>query len=217
MKRWMNLWVYYLPFPVFAAVLVAWLKLFGSDRLAFHVMILPIIYGYVVPGIATNFLHKWRFTGKWRLGNYYWHHGFLYSRHMALFLLIPFLAVASDSTPKDLKLLQEVSLILSTGFIHGFFYWLHDTVILKLGMVELNTPIAKAGKCPEAVVYAYAPVVFTLLGMSYALSAILAYRAFILEGATSPWDSVEHLAIGIALTFSIPSIAYGILEKRPLL
>jgi hypothetical protein len=28
---------------------------------ALYVMLLPLFYGYVAPGIATNLLHKWRF------------------------------------------------------------------------------------------------------------------------------------------------------------
>jgi hypothetical protein len=56
-------WVYVLPLPLFVVMYFVWAAWSDNRVFALYVMLLPLFYGYVAPGIATNLLHKWRFKG----------------------------------------------------------------------------------------------------------------------------------------------------------
>jgi len=64
-------WVYVLPLPLFVVMYFVWAAWSDNRVFALYVMLLPLFYGYVAPGIATNLLHKWRFKGPWVVGSYY--------------------------------------------------------------------------------------------------------------------------------------------------
>ena len=86
-----HFWIYVLPLPLTVAMYFAWMAWSHNRAFTWYVLLLPLVYGYVVPGIATNLLHKWRFKGAWVVGQYYAHHGFLYVANMSPLLLLTFL------------------------------------------------------------------------------------------------------------------------------
>ena len=92
----------------------AWAAWSRNGTFALFVMLLPLFYGYVVPGIATNILHKWRFKGAWVVGHYYVHHGFLYAANMSPLLLLSFLG-----TPREVLSPKRVA----NPSLHGRFEW----------------------------------------------------------------------------------------------
>lgn len=57
-------WVYVLPLPLFVVMYFVWAAWSDNRVFALYVMLLPLFYGYVAPGIATNLLHKWRFKDR---------------------------------------------------------------------------------------------------------------------------------------------------------
>ena len=92
-----QVWIYVLPLPVAVAMYFLWTKWSDDRTFALFVMLLPLVYGYVVPGIATNLLHKWRFKGPWVVGHYYVHHGVLYAANMSPLLSLGFLGTPRES------------------------------------------------------------------------------------------------------------------------
>lgn len=207
-RRVMFLWVYILPLPACLGLVFAWHRLTGSWPFVLHAMLLPVLYGYIVPGIGTNLLHRWHFTGPFRLGHYYIHHGFMYAGNMGLLLLIPFLGQTADS----FSLTRAVSIVLCAAMLHGFLLWLHDIGIVHCGMVEIYNRPAKEGRSPAEIVTYYAPLCFSLIGAAYAISAAIAYEGLVVRQATGTLTQAWMLAVGVALTFTVPSLAYRWLE-----
>jgi hypothetical protein len=206
-----RIWVYALPFPLFLIMYFSWFSWSKSSAFALYVMLLPLLYGYVVPGIGTNLLRKWRFSGPWAVGSYYAHHGFMYAANMSPLLFISFLGSSAFSWAMALRIL------LCTAALHGFVLWIHDILIVKHKMVEIfNRPNAE-GRSPEEIVFYYAPLCFFLIGLTYAASSLLAFWVFVVCGEVTPASLAALYLTGFALMFSIPSLAYRYLEgaKRP--
>lgn len=77
---------FYLPFPLTALMFWLWWARTGSAAFAAYTTAAGLIFGYLVPGIGTNLLGLWKFSGPWKLGSYYLHHGFLYAPYLSLVL-----------------------------------------------------------------------------------------------------------------------------------
>jgi len=112
-------WVYVLPLPMSLAMYFVWAAWSGNRIFACYVMLLPLVYGYVAPGIATNLLRKWRFKGPWLVGNYYAHHGFMYSANMTPLLFVAFLGTPHETVSAA----TATRILLCTGALHGFVLW----------------------------------------------------------------------------------------------
>ncbi len=94
------------------------------------------------------------------LGNYYAHHGFKYSANVNLWFFVAFSANGIDG---EIGWKQIIAIIISTAMMQGFTIWLHDTLSVKHGKLELNNPYLKSLKSPEAKVFQYAPVCFVTI------------------------------------------------------
>jgi hypothetical protein len=91
-------------FPAVGFPLVAygwWRTSGGSWPLVAMVMGVPVIFGYLMPGVATQVIKRWRFTGGSRVGAYYVHHGFIYGAKLALALLVVVRSLATVTSPLD--------------------------------------------------------------------------------------------------------------------
>jgi hypothetical protein len=171
-------------------------------------MFLPVVYGYVIPGIGTNLLRKWQFKGPWVVGGYYFHHGFMYAASMSPLLFVTFLG----TPPQALTIPAIIRILLSTAALHGFVLWIHDILLVKHAMVEIHNRPAAEGRSPEEIVTYYAPLCFSLLGLTYAAGSVLAFRVFVTQHQTT-WSSIQWVWLtAIAMTFLIPSLAYRFLE-----
>ena len=201
-------WVYALPLPLCVVMYLAWAAWAGNRVFALYVMLLPLFYGYVAPGIATNLLHKWRFKGPWVVGNYYAHHGFMYAANMSPLLFIAFLGSSRES----LSLGAAIRVLLCTGALHGYVLWIHDVLIVRHGMVEIYNPPAAEGRSPEEIVTHYAPLCFFLIGLTYAAGALFAFQTFVVHHKTDVGSVVWVSFVGVILMFLLPSLAYRALE-----
>jgi hypothetical protein len=209
-RLFIRIWIYVLPLPLAVAMYFVWAAWSHDRTFAFFVMLLPLFYGYVVPGIATNILHKWRFKGPWVVGHYYIHHGFLYAANMSPLLWLSFLGTSRET----LSLESGLRILLCTGALNGFVYWFHDILMVRHGLVEIYNRPAAEGRSPEEIVTHYAPFCFFLIGLTYAGAALLAFQIFVIQDQ-SDWATVGWVSlVGMMLMIAVPSLAYRILERK---
>jgi hypothetical protein len=210
--KWFSaLSVYVLPLPVFAGMAVLWRRLAPDPSFFLFVMLMPVLYGYIVPGIATNALRKWRFRGRFLMGRYYIHHGFMYGSKMAFLLYAPFVLIPRFA---DVSVLQMLAVILMNGLMCAVVFWYGDIQLVRAGMVEIDSRAAREGRSPEAIVTAYAPLSFFLIGAAYAAGALLAYRTFVIAGDVSVAAQLRVWGVGSLLLFTFPSIAYHLATRK---
>ena len=203
-------WVYVLPLPLFVVMYFVWAAWSDNRVFALYVMLLPLFYGYVAPGIATNLLHKWRFKGPWVVGSYYAHHGFMYSANMSPLLFIAFLGTHSE----PLSTRNGASGSALHGCSPRLRVWIHDILIVRHGMVEIYNRPAAEGRSPEEIVTHYAPLCFFLIGLTYAAGALLAFQTFVVHQQTNAASIVWVSLAGVVLMFSLPSLAYRASEGK---
>jgi hypothetical protein len=209
-RLFIRIWIYVLPLPLAVAMYFVWAAWSHDRTFALFVMLLPLFYGYAVPGIATNMLHKWRFKGPWVVGHYYVHHGFLYAANMSPLLLLSFLGTSREM----LSLESGLRILLCTAALNGFVYWIHDILMVRHGLVEIYNRPAAEGRRPEEIVTHYAPFCFFLIGLTYAGAALLAFQFFVIQDK-SDWVTIGWVSLaGMMLMIAVPSLAYRILERK---
>ncbi len=171
------LFLYGKVYPFIGFPLMTWLW-YRSSGAAFAglVMGLPLLFGYIIPGIGTNILKKWRFRGSWVVGNYYIHHGFVYSSAMSLALYIGFVPDPAASV------WAALANIIRTACIIGFVGWWHDLISIRQGAHEVYNSAWRQGAAPEVIVTQYAPLCFSLIGAAYGMIAGWGYNALVLQG-----------------------------------
>ncbi len=199
-------WVYALPLPLFAAMYFLWMRWSASPAFVCYVMFLPVVYGYVGPGVATNLLKKWRFKGPWVVGSYYVHHGFMYAANLSPLLFIAFLGTPAE----PLTIGTSTRVVLCTGAVYGFVAWIHDILIVRHGMVEIYNRPAAEGRSPEEIV----THCFFLIGATYAAGALVAFETFVVKHNACATSILWVWLTGGALLFTLPSLAYRALEKN---
>lgn len=202
--------IYVLPVPIFILMAFLWRHLVPNFYFIAFILGLPVLYGYLVPGIATNLLRRWRFRGRFLLGRYYAHHGFLYGSKMTFLLYWAFILL-----PRGERLggMQIAAILLMNGLMCAAVFWFGDIQLVKAGMVEIDSKPARAGRSPEEIVTLYAPWCFFLIGASYAAGAVLAYNTFVIGRDASASAHARVWGIGCLLIFSIPSLAYHLVNK----
>lgn len=193
-RSFMLLWVHVLPFLLLPLAGWAWHVLVGDARFTVFVLGLPVLYGYLVPGVATTVFGLWRFTGA-RLGGILWHHGIMWAGNLALLLLIPFLI----ASPGPLGWPAWAGIILASAATHGFTLWVHDLGLLSAGLVVINNPPARQGREAATVVAFYAPWCFPLLGGGYALAALIAREVLVGHPEAGWWPLAWLTALGLLL------------------
>jgi hypothetical protein len=175
-----------------------------------YVTLMAILYGYIVPGIGTNIMKKWRFHGPGRVGNYYIHHGFIWAANLSPALFLSFLGTPEG--PLGYGTILRV--LIATGAIHAYKGWIYDIALLRHGFVEITSVPRLQGKSPEEVAGHYVPVCFFLIGLTYALAALVAYHFFVVLHRTDFWSQVWAWATGGVSMLAIPSLAYRIIEHQ---
>jgi len=207
-RRWMALQIYAFPVPI--TVLTAWIWWLWSGSVAFtlYVTLLAVAFGYVVPGIGTNVLKKWRFHGPFRMGNYYIHHGFVWAANLGPALLLSFLG-----TPREpLGAGTIVRVLLCAGAVHAYKGWIYDLGLLRHGFAEVTIPELN-DLTPEEVAAHYVPLCFFLVGFGYGLGGLLAYQFFVVEQRC---DLAAHLWAwlgGFGSMAILPALAYELVER----
>ncbi len=203
--------LYVLPLPLFAVMWRLWLHKTGNAWFTSCVMLLPLVYGYLAPGIAANVLGKWRFTGPLRWGNILVHHGFIYASNMSLLLFIAFGGLRPGEAP---GCAHTVSVVLCAAALHGYVMWLNDLQTLRAGLVQIGGVLARPGASPEEIAARYAPSCFGLLGLTYALAVMLAWREMIVLAHHTLPTFAWVFASGMTLMLLLPSLAFGLSERH---
>jgi len=198
---------YLLPLPLTAVMFLLWEARTGSASFAAFTLALGLAFGYVVPGVGTNLLGLWRFTGPLRVGNYFLHHGFMYAPWLSLSL---YLTWGEWGEPGPV---QAATTVVTAALVQGLVSSLHDIAGLKSGAIEIFNARAEAGRSPEAIVLAYGPFGFGLFGAAYAASCLLA-RAELVAGAST--GRFTLLASGGVLLMGLTGIPYVLKERRHL-
>jgi hypothetical protein len=198
------------PFLALPILVWLWMQVGGTIFTAF-VLGLPFLFGYIAPGIGTNYLKMWRFRGSFVIGKYYAHHGFIYASMLGLAAYIAFIPPSHNDW---LTLLGNLA--RSAGLI-GFIGWAHDTLAVREGEMEVYNEAWKRGAPPEVITAQYAPLCFSLLGACYAGVITLGYQTLVLDkNINSLWWlfplGLTVMSAAISLPF-IPWIKEVLLQK----
>lgn len=160
-----------LPLPLTALMLYLWYIRTDSWSFSLYVILLPLLFGYIVPGIATNIFKLWAFKWKFmRMGNYFIHHGFMYAPYFALSLYLTF------GNGGNISFLQASTIVISNTFLQCFLTTLHDYWGVKSGMIEIYNRPYHEGKSAAEIILDYGPIAYALFGCTYAISCLVACR-----------------------------------------
>jgi hypothetical protein len=192
--------------------LVGWLWLRhseGNRALAAVVMGIPLLFGYLVPGLAIAWLRLWEFRARFAIKGIQLHQGFIYGSGLALD------AYVSHHVRFDGPAVTVILSSLVNGCIVAFTAWYIDLSGVKAGRIRIHNPPARQGRDPEAIVAYYAPACYFTLGVSYMLAVHLAWE--ILHGqARSGWLWIgAAFAAGFLMTAAPIIAVYLRLQYRP--
>src|SRR5262245_24815956 len=80
---------YVVPLALFPASYWLWLRRAGSHHgLVWIALTVPVVFGYVVPALGTNWLGLWEINTRLRLGRFRPHHGFVFGTGASLLALV---------------------------------------------------------------------------------------------------------------------------------
>jgi hypothetical protein len=205
-KIFLFIYNYIYPFIGFPLFLWLWAQV-GNPAFAALAMGLPFVFGYLIPGIATNHLKLWRFHGHLMVGDYFVHHGLIYASTMGLALYLGFLPAAGTGTGALLANMARTAAVI------GFGGWGHDLLAVRHGLIEIYNGAWKRGASPKAIVSHSTPLVYALLGASYAAIASLGYQVLVVQDG-----SIHNLwwlfPLGLAVMTVVSSVPYLLMEPR---
>lgn len=168
-KLLLNILMFWIPVPTTVVMTYVWWKRTESLMITTTAIFLPLLYGYVIPGIGITVLKKWRFTKGYRIGGMYWHHGFMYASKMSFFGFVPLLLYSIESlTTRHFTLW-----IFLPAALYTLTAWLQDFLSFKHNYVEANftkNKLQNATKKNASLLYA--PVCFTMIGLIYSISLV---------------------------------------------
>ena len=160
-------------FPVVSLPLLAWawLTVAGGDwRIVALVLGVPVVFGYLMPGLSTNAVRRWYFTSGPRIGGYYVHHGFVYASKMAFVLLLALHdpRVAATWT-------GATATALLVGGATAFGGWWHDVHAIRAGKIVLAGSEGDP-RGAEVALASFAPPCYFAIGATYTAAVLLAWH-----------------------------------------
>jgi hypothetical protein len=182
---------YAFPVVAFPSVAYAWWRSTGSWRFVAIVMGVPVLFGYLMPWIATSVVKRWRFTAGPRVGSYYLHHGFIYASKLAFALLLVIRSI--DSV---VSVFEMAAVVLVCGAVTAFGGWFHDTHAVRGGKIEVQGGI-------EALI-TFAPPSYFTMGATYAAVTLAAHRILANDAAAFVWT----FAAAFLLLCAVPSLVF---------
>lgn len=197
---------YIFPFIGFPVFLWLWAR-DGSPAFAVLAMGLPLVFGYVIPGIGTNALKLWRFNGPWLMGRYFVHHGFIYAATFGMELYLSFFIPVPGNETWAL-----IGNMARTSAMMVFIGWSHDLIAVREGMIEIYNASWKRGASPEVIVAQSTPLCYALLGAAYGAVTTWGYQIVVQQGNINALWWLFPLSFAImALVASIP---YLLIDPR---
>jgi hypothetical protein len=164
-------------FPAVGFPLVAyawWRTSKGSWPLVAVVMGVPVIFGYLMPGVATHVFKRWRMTRGPRVGAYYIHHGFIYGAKLALALLVVVRSLATVTSPLD-----ALAIVVVAGAATAFGGWWHDVNAVRAGNIDV------AGGLDALATFA--PPSYYAMGATYAAVVLASERVLTRDPGAVAW------------------------------
>lgn len=165
---------YAFPAIGFPLVTYAWWRSSNSWPFVVVVMGVPVVFGYVMPWIATSVVKRWRFTSGPRVGSYYVHHGFIYGAKLAFALLLVIRSLDAIVSPFEI-----LSVMLVAGAATAFGGWFHDTQAARAGTIEIEGGIDALAT--------FAPPSYFTMGFTYAGVTLVAHRVVISDPQSVAW------------------------------
>jgi hypothetical protein len=165
---------YLFPAVGFPVVTYVWWQSSGSWPFTIVVMAVPVLFGYIMPGVATHYVKRWRFTSGPRVGSYYVHHGFIYASKLAFALLLVVRSLSTVRTAFD-----AVSIVLVTGAATAFGGWWHDTNAIRAGKIEVEGGVGALAD--------FAPASYFSMGATYAAVALASREVLAADAGALAW------------------------------
>jgi hypothetical protein len=207
MRAYLYLIDFVLPLPMTAVMFVLWQRRTGSTMFAAYVLALGVLFGYIYPGIGTNVLHLWKFSGPLRVGNYFLHHGFMYAPYLALVFYVAF----PEGAP--LTIGNSLRIVLCCAFVQCVLSCHHDYCGVSTGMIEINSAAARARRSPVEIVTDFGVVSFALVGATFSASCLIAYHFIVVRGNRDSSTFVLLIAMALGL-MGVPALQYLIKDRR---
>jgi hypothetical protein len=180
------------PAVGFPLILYAWWRMSGGSwTFAVTVMAIPVVFGYLMPGIAVHVTKRWRFTSGPRVGSYYVHHGFVYGAKLAFVLLLVVRSLERVESAWDV-----IAVIVVTGAATAFGGWFHDVHAVKAGRIEVDGGV-------EALA-SFAPPSYFAMGATYAAVALACHRVLLRDAASVVWV----FPVGLIVLCAVPTLVF---------
>jgi hypothetical protein len=190
--------MFWLPVPVTILAFIGW-RLVSSDwKLSIVAVVLPLVYGYVMPFIGINILKNWQFNGRWRIGGMYIHHGFMYASKLSAFALVPLLLLPNQLPG---NIFYPAWIILTT-LLYTITAWFQDYHSFAYGLVV--APKSSGGTLD---VNRYAPLCFSLIGLLYSSGLIICHNAH-LQGHLTLTFAFCAAIVQFLLMLIFPSLVF---------
>jgi hypothetical protein len=204
MKRFYSIYQYVVPIIFFPVGYYLWLRQFSGDHsLVILTLSLPVIWGYVIPGIGTNLLRLWGFNTCFRIGRYRPHHGIVFGTAVSLIALL-----CNNAISQDTNFMSIASSAFVFGSVYAFWNWLYDMYAIKSGFITLHKPEHYKDVNVEMIVTEYAPIIFGFFGICYGV--FLHLMQYYLIGQSRSDLYWSFLIWGNISVLIIPVLAFGI-------
>jgi hypothetical protein len=199
-RRFFSVYQYLVPLTLFPTSYWLWLRrLDGDHAQAVLALSVPVVFGYVVPALGTNWLGLWEINTRLRLGRFRPHHGFVFGTAASLF------ALACLPPPMRNGVLDCLRAGVVVGSVLGFWNWLYDTYAIKSGFIIIHNRLAVEGHAAEVVATDHAPVLFGVFGLCYGVVLRAAERWV----APGQWTTYWVLLVaGNLAGLLLPVLAY---------
>ncbi len=151
-------------FVVLPLSFMLWSAHFSGRRdLALAVVAIPVLFGYIIPGIGTNLMGLWEFKAGLHFGRYTLLHGLMFGGASS------FLAYTCSPIMSGSGFWYMLASAHVMAAVLGFWNWVFDGYAIRTGLAVIyNKPHFEGRSTPE-IVGDYAPVYFGVFGACFGI------------------------------------------------
>jgi hypothetical protein len=169
---------------------------------ALFIIAVPVVFGYVVPGIGTNVLKLWEFKAGLRIGRYTVLHGLMFGGASSF---LAWLCSGLLIGPQGLFAYVKAAIVLAS--VIGYLNWVFDYVAISKGIAVIYNKPFVLGFGSHAIVADYAPLYFGVFGACYGISISLAATVTQPFGMRTVWAPAVCAGMG---TLVFPVVAHAL-------